>query len=301
MPPANATGTAARSSPKSSRDTDRTCSDSSSIASAIRALARRSPLLATSTTVPTSPAKSDGVAAAAQAMSPWTSGTSHAARMELVSAVSGSRLSLAAATLPSARRPSQAPLPSSPRMGPQPPARAVRPVGPRPSAIEPVPTMSITPGPSPNASSKAMAASEWTTVSSATSSSTNARQSASRLSSRPVPATPAQRARGRRWPSSALISASRTSAEITSADASASPGRTALGPPAASASTVPRSSATSTRVRVPPPSTPTTITLTASGLVRVVARSNREGRAWRKRNGAWSRPLEDGSTTPLTT
>ena len=74
-----------------------------------------------------------------------------------MSAVSGSRPSAAAVTTLSARRPIHAPLPSSPQTGPQPPQRAVVPDGPRPNATEPVPLMSSTPGPSPNASSSAIA------------------------------------------------------------------------------------------------------------------------------------------------
>ena len=85
--------------------------------------------------------------------------------MAPVSAVSGSRPSAAAVTTLSARRPIHAPLPSSPHTGPQPPQRAVVPVGPRPNATEPVPLMSSTPGPSPNASSSAMLKSGWITIS----------------------------------------------------------------------------------------------------------------------------------------
>src|SRR5690349_1821322 len=98
-----------------------------------------------------SDASTDGVAAAAQAISSGSSLTSAAVRIAPVSAVSGSRPSFAAATTESAFRPIQAPLPSSPKTGPQPPHRAVAPAGPRPNAMEPVPLISNTPGPSPNA------------------------------------------------------------------------------------------------------------------------------------------------------
>src|SRR3954452_6097315 len=98
-----------------------------------------------------SEASDAGGADAAHEISSGSSFTCAVVRIAPVSAVSGSRPSLAAATTDSALRPIQAPLPSSPKTGPQPPHRAVAPDGPRPKAIDPVPLMSRTPDPSPKA------------------------------------------------------------------------------------------------------------------------------------------------------
>jgi hypothetical protein len=69
------------------------------------------------------------------------------------------RPSCARTTADSPSRAIQNPLPSSPRVGPQPPARASSPFALRPKATEPVPEMITTPAPKPTAPVRAMRAS----------------------------------------------------------------------------------------------------------------------------------------------
>src|SRR5689334_8199710 len=64
-----------------------------------------------------------------------------------------------------ARLPIQCPEPSSLIANPHPPARAVAPLSLRPKQIDPVPEITITPGPDPNAACRAMTLSPTTLIS----------------------------------------------------------------------------------------------------------------------------------------
>ena len=156
-----------------------------------------------------------------------------------------------------ALRPIQAPLPSSPMLSPHPPQRPKAPVWERPKHDEPVPLTSRMPGPSPKASTSATVASGSTITWSATSRRTSASRTACRSGSRPAPASPAQSTRGTSPDRSHEASASVTVCAIISAAGVVCPGRAALPPPVAVATSWPCSSATMTLVLVPPPSTPT--------------------------------------------
>ncbi len=141
---------------------------------------------------------------------------------------------------------------------PQPPQRAVSPVGPRPYAIEPVPEMSRTPGPSPNASARAIEASGSTNTSSAIDRRDSSSSSARRSTGRPTPASPTTSTATVACSMSSPARAVATAAAIASALRSARPGTTAEGPPSADTRSRPSASATITWVFEPPPSTPIT-------------------------------------------
>ena len=177
-----------------------------------------------------------------------------------MSKVVGPRPSVAWATARSARRAIQAPAPSSPAIGPQPPAQIVLPRAFMPQQIEPVPAMTINPGSPSVAPYKAMSASPTTTISPMPRPS-----SASRIrafnSRRRAPASPISAAI-RSVRRSSAFSQARSIASRIAVAALAMPTRSGFDAPARPSPSTRKSAARITaRVFVPPPSTPTTARL----------------------------------------
>ena len=153
-----------------------------------------------------------------------------------------------------AARPIQWAEPSSEMAKPQPPARAVLPFTSRPKAIDPVPAMTIRPGPSPSADCSAICISPTTSISPGTTSATILRTTVA-ISSRPAPAAPTQVRCSCRESILASAHASRI-ASCNASRASSSPTRVILLGPDTAVARIDDSSPTTHAVLLPPPSTP---------------------------------------------
>ncbi len=105
------------------------------------------------------------------------------------SARSSPTSSAARSTARTAARPIQCADPSSETANPQPPARAIFPCASRPKTIEPVPAITITPGPLPKAASSAISMSPTTLISPGIISATILHTLLA-ISGRPAPAAP---------------------------------------------------------------------------------------------------------------
>jgi len=153
-----------------------------------------------------------------------------------------------------AARPIQCPEPSSEMANPQPPARALSPLEFRPYAMDPVPAITITPGPLPNAASMAITMSPTTSISPERISESNRRTTAA-ISGRAPPAIPTQVLSTRAKLTLAAAQACRMAAARLSR-AWRSPTRTTLLPADVPAPNTEVSSPTTQEVLLPPPSMP---------------------------------------------
>ena len=216
-------------------------------------LATSSPVSAAFSTVRNKSAKLGGGIEFANRMNESISGTFHCWRIRPSSSVAWFS-SRARSTSATAVRPIHCPDPSSDIAWPQPPARKISPDAFLPNAIDPVPAITITPGPSPNAAYIVVSVSPTTITCEGTNSAIAARTTFA-ISTLPAPDAPAHT-----QATSAGLTPASTQASLIAVcrflRAKSSPLRTMLLPPLLAIDSTRFSSPTTHVVLVPPPSIP---------------------------------------------